>query len=164
MKEDRVAKLVGDLTEVARAYGQMQQTRERIARLIVPVIIQLNQKVRDLEAKLSDHEAHCAKLLAANPWKQAVIDELVTCHILNQAHESAPRQALKDAIAWNVDIALCPDISLPAAQLKTNGQRELLLQLIAKAPTPEVSKWLTQVEESLADTQDAPLPPNQEAP
>jgi len=46
-----------------------------------------------------------------NPWKAAVIDELVVCHIYTAEHDNNPRKAIKDAIQWNCEVALDPRVS-----------------------------------------------------
>ena len=38
MKHHEIAKLVNELTKIAKQYGQTQQLRERIAYLVVPAI------------------------------------------------------------------------------------------------------------------------------
>lgn len=55
-------------------------------------------------------------------WKEAVISELVICHILNESHGADPRKALKDAIDWNVQIALDPQVSSDAQDLIEKGR------------------------------------------
>jgi hypothetical protein len=52
-----------------------------------------------------------------NPWKAAVIDELVVAHILTAEHETNPRKAVKDAISWNCQVVLDPLVSSGAANL-----------------------------------------------
>lgn len=54
-------------------------------------------------------------------WKQAVISELVCCHIYNPAHDNDPRKALHDAISWNVQVALDPQVSSDAQALIDRG-------------------------------------------
>ncbi len=55
------------------------------------------------------------------PWKQAVIDQLVIGHIYQPKHVNNPRQALQDAISWNTDIALDPQVSSDAQKLIDQG-------------------------------------------
>jgi len=56
-----------------------------------------------------------------NPWRDAVEDELVIAGILNNAH-SDPRQAIKDVIAWNCQVALDPLVSKEAQDLIDKGK------------------------------------------
>lgn len=67
-----------------------------------------------------------------NPWKQAVIDELVIAHILNYSNESDPRKAIRDLIDWHCQVVLDPQVSSEAAELvkqaKLEGGREALLE------------------------------------
>lgn len=61
-----------------------------------------------------------AELVAAaseEQWKQAVINELVCCHIYNESHDKDPRKAVHDAISWNVEVALDPAVSSQAQAL-----------------------------------------------
>ncbi len=50
-------------------------------------------------------------------WKQAVINELVCCHIYNESHDQDPRKSVHDAISWNVEVALDPIVSSQAQAL-----------------------------------------------
>ena len=52
-----------------------------------------------------------------NNWKEAIIDELVLCHIYNSTHDDDPRKAIMDLIDWHVDVALDPDVSEDAQVL-----------------------------------------------
>ena len=56
-----------------------------------------------------------------NPWKEAVIDELVMTFAVRNEHENNPRQAVKDAIEANVKIALDPQVSEAAQDLYDKG-------------------------------------------
>lgn len=60
---------------------------------------------------------------ALNPWKAALINELITCHIYTKEHDTNPRKALQDAINWNVQVALDPTVSSDAAALVESGLR-----------------------------------------
>ena len=66
--------------------------------------------------------AFAALAQPANDWKDAVIDELVTTHILTVEHETNPRKAVKDAIAWHCEIALDPSVSSDAQALIDRGK------------------------------------------
>lgn len=59
--------------------------------------------------------------LIENPWKEAVIDELVCCGIYRQAHDMDPNLAIKEAIDWNVQISLDPCVSSAARALVEQG-------------------------------------------
>jgi len=51
-------------------------------------------------------------------WKDAVIEELITCGIYNtDEHESNPQKAVKDLLAWEISAALDPQISPEAKKL-----------------------------------------------
>lgn len=59
-----------------------------------------------------------------DPWKDAVIDELVIAHIYRAEHDSDPRKAVRDAIQWNVYVALDPRVSSEAQALIDRGREE----------------------------------------
>lgn len=56
-----------------------------------------------------------------NTWKEAIIDQLVCCHIYNRTHEDNPYKAITDLIAWHIDVALDPDVSEDARILIHTG-------------------------------------------
>ena len=64
---------------------------------------------------------------SANEWKQAVINELVTAHILTIEHETNPRKAIQDAITWNCQVALDPAVSSDARALVERGLQQAQL-------------------------------------
>ena len=72
----------------------------------------------------ADHR-QAALIEGVKPWKDAVLDELITCCILTDAHEADPRKALRDAIQWNVEAALDPRISEQAQALLIEGARRM---------------------------------------
>ena len=89
-------------------------------------IARLNALNQDLQAKVASLQG----------WKDAVIDALVVGYIYNAQHEADPRRALKELIAWEVAIALDPDVSGEAAALVKEGAkawRDKYLELRAKA-------------------------------
>lgn len=57
------------------------------------------------------------------PWKEAVISELVVAHIYQSKHDKDPRRAIQDAISWNTDIALDPQVSSDAQKLIDQGAK-----------------------------------------
>lgn len=63
-----------------------------------------------------------------DPWREAMIDELVVCHIYSAKHDDDPKQALHDAITWNVTVALDPAVSSDAAALVEKGRVAGLLE------------------------------------
>lgn len=54
-------------------------------------------------------------------WKEAVISELVCCHIYNKEHDNNPRKAIQDAISWNCQVSLDPQVSSDAQALIDRG-------------------------------------------
>lgn len=65
----------------------------------------------------------------ANPWRDAVEDQLVVAHILNETH-SDPRKAVSDAIDWNVQVALDPQVSSDAQALIDRGRALAQLHVV----------------------------------
>lgn len=58
---------------------------------------------------------------SAEAFREAVIDELVVCHIYSRKHDEDPKLAMHDAISWNVSVALDPRVSAPARDLLDQG-------------------------------------------
>jgi hypothetical protein len=58
-----------------------------------------------------------------NPWKEAIINELIVGHILTAEHETNPTKAVKDALAWACEIALDPLVSKDAQALIDQGTK-----------------------------------------
>lgn len=46
-----------------------------------------------------------------NPWKEAVIDKLIVCCIYSDKHDDDARKAVHDLIAYEVTLALDPQVS-----------------------------------------------------
>lgn len=63
-------------------------------------------------------------------WKEAVIDELVVCHIYSDTHDNNPRLAISDAINWNVSVALDPQVSNDAQSLIDRGIQQERTRII----------------------------------
>lgn len=59
-----------------------------------------------------------------NPWREAIIDQLVCLHIYRREHDDNPRMALHDLLAWEVTIALDPLVSSGARELIQRGRAE----------------------------------------
>ena len=58
-----------------------------------------------------------------NEWKDAIIDGLATAYIYREEHDNNPRKALADLLAWEVDVALDPQVS-ERAQAMIDSERE----------------------------------------
>lgn len=69
-----------------------------------------------------------------DPWKEAVIDQAVVCHILKPEHDTDPRQCLADVIDYNAKLALDPLVSDEARELiaKAREDEKNALYLITK--------------------------------
>ena len=84
-------------------------------------IIQLIDDMRDnrvIEAAIRAHVQKAIDDEKQNPWKAAIIDELIVDCIYSKEHESDPRRALAEAIAWNVKVALDPSASKEARDMQ----------------------------------------------
>ena len=66
-------------------------------------------------------------------WKEAVLNELIVCHIYNSSHDNDPRKAMQDAITCNCQIALDPTVSSEAQALIDRGAVESRAEIEAKA-------------------------------
>lgn len=67
----------------------------------------------DVQAAINDE--------TKNPWKSAIIDELVVDCIYSAEYEADPRKALADVIEWNVQVALDPRVSADARKLQQDA-------------------------------------------
>lgn len=76
--------------------------------------------------------AFCAG--ADKPWRDAVENELIVAHILNESHDD-PRKAVQDAISWNVQVALDPAVSSDAQALIERGR------MAGRVPLTEQAIW-----------------------
>jgi hypothetical protein len=72
----------------------------------------------------------------ANPWRDAVIDQLVICHLYAPVHDSDPRKALGDLLAWNQSLALDPDVSAEAQALIDRGYADAISTVADKLDVP----------------------------
>lgn len=81
-------------------------------------------------APVSDDVINFARRLRAKwekeqlTWKEAVLNELIVCHIYNSSHDNDPRKAVQDAITCNCQVALDPTVSSEAQALIDRGAVE----------------------------------------
>lgn len=64
-----------------------------------------------LQAEIESLQTQLIADESRNPWKRALIDELVVDCILSKEHYEDPKKALQDAIMWNIQVALDPSVS-----------------------------------------------------
>ena len=79
-----------------------------------------------------------------NTWKEAIIDQLVCCHIYNKTHDDNPYKAIMDLIAWHIDVALDPDVSEDAQALIYIGasvENEACIELCNEVDKDSQSQW-----------------------
>jgi len=79
-------------------------------------------------------------------FKDQVIEHLVMACIYQKDHETMPRKAIQDLIAWEVKVALDPQVSSDAAALIERGRREsahkiVELQRLLRMARAEVEWW-----------------------
>lgn len=58
---------------------------------------------------------------ASDPWREAVLDELIVSHIYRAEHDNNPKLAIQDAISWHCKVALDPEVSSDAQALVARG-------------------------------------------
>lgn len=73
----------------------------------------------DIYAAYKLLESFVAEIERLQPWQDAIIDACVVDWILTKEHETDPRKAVNDLLAWQQQLALDPAISEPAAKLHT---------------------------------------------
>lgn len=71
----------------------------------------------------------------ADQWKEAVLNELIVAHIYTAEHDTNPRKALQDAIAWNCQVALDPAVSADAQALIDKGKSQPVQPASPAGPT-----------------------------
>ena len=64
-------------------------------------------------------------------FKDAVIDKLIVNYIYTKAHDSAPKEALNDLLAFALKMALDPKMSSEAAQLVAEARAKVVEDVIA---------------------------------
>ncbi len=62
-------------------------------------------------------------VITNDPWREAVIDRLVTLNALGPRNENNPKRAVEDVVFWETLIALDPRVSSAAAALEDAGFR-----------------------------------------
>jgi hypothetical protein len=75
------------------------------------------------------------ELAEATAWKNTVIDDLVCCHIYREEHDNDPKKAFKDAINWNVFVALDPVVSKEASDLVRTARADAFEEAAETAQT-----------------------------
>ena len=123
----RIMDLVDQYADAsARNWGKAESRRRDVAEAITEL-----EAARAAPAEDGVHfTAH--NLVAAparNAWEDAVIDELVIGNIYKQEHDTNPRKAVQDAINWNVQIALDPQVSSDAQALIDRGKAEAAIDV-----------------------------------
>lgn len=80
---------------------------------------------------------------SGNLWQDAIIDELVCCHIYQAKHDTDPYVALKEAIGFHVLVALDPQVSSDAQALIDRGATEQKAKMLKelRSHTPLRKMW-----------------------
>ena len=79
----------------------------------------VNSAIARAEAALAEPQPD-----ADDPWKSAVIEQLVMAHTITAEHESDPLKAVQDLLAYHADIAVDPRVSGAAANLVEQAKAE----------------------------------------
>jgi hypothetical protein len=74
-----------------------------------------------------------------NPWKEAVVEQLVSIGIYNPSHDDDPVKAVANLLDWEIQTALDPKVSTPAQELYTQGVIDATLG-IAQRQEP-MARW-----------------------
>jgi len=112
-------------------------TRDRFDSVIAPEIERLTNELALKDADMLLERDRAEK---AEAWKTAVIDALIVNHIYSNEHETNPRKAISDLIAWETKIALDSSVSSDAANLiklgakETKAQMAILVEVIKEFP------------------------------
>ena len=139
MKAHIFRELVNDLRDIATQWHGSQQLRDRISR-------RLMQDVSINEDPAND-----------NPWKSAVIDQLVIAHILTPEHESDPLKAVQDLLAYHTEIAVDPRVSGAAAKLVEQAKAEVESAATERANERANASWALMCEKMVAAEREACL-------
>ncbi len=137
MKAHIFRELVNDLRDIATQWHGSQQLRERISR-------RMHQDV-----SINEDPAN------SNPWKLAVIDQLVIAHILTAEHESDPLKAVQDLLAYHADIAVDPRVSGAAAKLVEQAKAEVESAATERANERANASWALMCEKMVAAEREA---------
>lgn len=86
-----------------------------------------------------------AVLRQNNDFYNAVIDELVCCHIYSKEHDSNPRKAIQDIIKWNCDVALDPAVSSDAQSLVKKERDECLKSVVDVLTSRHIEQYNTDI-------------------
>jgi len=81
-----------------------------------------------------------------DPWKEAVIDKLIVCCIYSDKHDHDARKAVNDLIAYEVILALDPQVSEDADNLL--HQAPVGQVLISKDVLRKAEEKLRQIKEA----------------
>ena len=88
----------------------------------------IRDKMNEADRLWNTRAAERTMLAPLQVFKDAIIDELVVCHILNKEHETNARKAVQDAITWNCQVALDPKVSSDAAALVAEAEKRGMLE------------------------------------
>ena len=96
-------------------------------------IAYLEDKVDEQDKRIAELEAGQQSAIDValadekqNPWKAALINEVIVDCIYTQEHECNPRKALDDAIEWNIQVAL---LEAENAELRVDAERYRVVRL-----------------------------------
>lgn len=77
------------------------------------------------EATIEEHTTSPSAVVTSCAWKDAILDACIVDWILTAEHETDPRKAVNDLLAWQQKIALDPAVSKEAHDLHTTIEQRV---------------------------------------
>lgn len=111
-----------------------EQIKDRNGQVVLTLCKLCNQAEGELESDYCPQptESRAEWEREQLTWKEAVLNELIVCHIYNSSHDNDPRKAVHDAITCNCQIALDPTVSSEAQALIDRGAVESRAAIAAR--------------------------------
>jgi hypothetical protein len=110
-----------------------RRTDEEFALSFLHPMTMNTPEVRELAERLLARAAPSATQ-PRNEWQEAVIDALIVNHIYRKEHDSDPRKALNELLAWEQSVALDPKVSAEAEALVEQGRKEAASSIEPSSP------------------------------
>jgi len=122
-KEARIADLEHQLAESQAREAALLVCLRTVRGWVRPEVDELNGMIAEV-VNISANSDDTALRQAIDTWRGPVIDELVSCGIYSAAHDTDPRKAIRDVIAWNAVVVLDPAVSAEARNLVEAAKAE----------------------------------------
>lgn len=154
MKDHEIAKLVGELTDTAKEYGQTQQVRERIAGLVVGPLKVGEAALEALRASIGLMEQlptlnglyglavleHAKEVVELSPITETVIDVVIHCPECGLLHVDAPTPGWANPPHSTHLCMACGHLWRPCAA-RTNGVARLPGMPRAPRLVRDAARW-----------------------